>query len=122
MKQEMMKQLKHFFLIVFAMANISMTAVAQINLYVSPAGNDNNNGYLNSSLKTPEGARLKIRSLKLMDANSPITVNFHGGDYPITNTITMTAQDGGSSGAPIIYQAYPGEKVRFSGGISLKYS
>ena len=47
------------------------------------------------------------------------TVLLRGGDYHISSPVVLTAADGGSPGAPVMYRSYPGEQVRLLGGCLL---
>lgn len=91
-------------------------------LYVSAAGNDANDGSVDSPLKTLEGARNKIRQIKAggLPAGG-ITVNLRQGDYKyVENSFALEAQDSGTAECPIIYRAYPGEKVTITGNLEAK--
>ena len=83
-----------------------------VTLYVSPDGNDNNGGALNSPLKSFEGARNKVRNL--IGGSGDITVYFRGGTYTFNSTVVIGSQDSGSTNQKITYAAYPGETPIFS--------
>jgi hypothetical protein len=94
--------------------------------YVSLSGDDSWSGKFaepNSSetdgpFVTLEKARDAIRDLK-RDGQLPdgcITVYIRGGNYSISKTLKLTAEDSGAESSPIIWQAYPGEEVHFIGG------
>ena len=92
-------------------------------LYVSAAGNDDTNkGTKEAPFKTIERARDAIRELKTAGAypEKGITVYIREGIYEYTNSLELTKEDSGTDQGPVVYQAYPGEKVRLSGGASLK--
>jgi len=91
------------------------------NIYVAINGNDSATGQIDKPLQTPEGARLRIRELKATGLKGPITVFFRNGDYHIKKTLAFTIPDTGTPESPILYQAYPGEKVRFIGGEKLTF-
>jgi uncharacterized repeat protein (TIGR02543 family) len=86
--------------------------------YVSPDGDDENSGGINAPLKSWEGIRDRIRSIK-EDQGLPeggITVYFRGGRYPLAQTVWFDEWDSGSERSPITYAAYPGETPVFTGG------
>ncbi|MBO7404032.1 MAG: right-handed parallel beta-helix repeat-containing protein [Clostridia bacterium] len=85
-------------------------------LYVSPLGDDAAAGTEDQPLRTPEGARLRVREL-LRSSPGGITVYFGAGDYSLLDGgIRFDAEDSGIPGAPVVYSAVPGETVRFIGG------
>ncbi len=90
---------------------LSPAALAQ-TIYVSPSGNDNNNGSIGSPLKTLEGARAKVER---MDKSRGIQVLFRGGRYPITQTVTFRDKDSGTPSKKVIYKSHPGETAFFDG-------
>ena len=80
-------------------------------IYVSPDGDDHNDGSIGSPLATPEGARL------LLNEKQPekSTVWLRGGTYYMANTFAYAASDCKN----VAFRAYPGEQVIFSGGVCL---
>ncbi len=93
----------------------------RIVLYVSTQGNDANDGSIQNPFLTVAAARDKIRELRAAGSNPAkgFVVYIREGEYSIHETIEFRAQDGGSEGAPVVYRAYPGEKVTFLGGVSI---
>ncbi len=89
-------------------------------VYVSPTGNDANDGSEAAPLATMKGARDKVRQIKSagMPANG-ITVVFRGGSYPWTEELQFTEEDSGTADGKIVYRSYPGEKAVFEGGIKI---
>jgi hypothetical protein len=86
--------------------------------YVATNGNDDNPGSKTQPFATFEKARKAVRDL-LHDPSwiaEPITVYFRGGIYPISQTLTLIAEDSGSKDAPVTWRSYPGESVSFIGG------
>lgn len=97
-----------------------------VTLYVSTKGNDNWTGRLaapnkpatDGPLKTVEGARNCLRVLRRQGAlkGKPVTVRVRGGTYSLTEPLTFAPEDSGTAEAPVVYEAYPGEKPILSGG------
>ncbi len=108
------------------------------SLYVSPTGNDQNDGTLENPLATIKGARDKIRKIKETDGlpKGGITVYFRDGEYSffekeeIENVSKYTysygtvfgERDSGTAESPIKYCAYPNEKPIFTGGFRVENS
>ena len=92
--------------------------------YVAVDGNDENPGTIDAPFATPERARDAIRELKANGGypDSGVTVYFRGGDYSISSTFELNAQDSGTLSGPNVYKAYPGETVTFMGGKTLDAS
>lgn len=90
-------------------------------LYVSTEGSDRNAGTKARPFRTFEKARDVIRSKKKENVfpKGGITVFIRGGTYYMDSPFTLTAEDSGTPDGPIVYRAYPGEKVRLIGGVFL---
>ncbi|MBU3003870.1 CBM35 domain-containing protein [Paraglaciecola arctica] len=93
----------------------SVFSATQQNFYVSPTGDDTlNPGTLSAPFKTLEKARDAVRSIN-SDMTGDIFVNIRGGNYPITDTITLTSVDSGTNGHRVVYQAYNDETPVLNG-------
>ena len=94
-------------------------------LYVSPSGNDQWSGsYADTQendgpLATLDAARLKVRQLKAANTDVAFEVQIRGGEYSLRETVVFGSEDSGSSDAPIVYMAYPGEKPVFTSGVPI---
>lgn len=95
------------------------------DLYVSPAGNDAWSGSRpdpagdgrDGPFATPEAARDALRARRRAGKTvSGATVWLRGWRYHRDAPFELTAQDGGTRSAPIVYRAFPGEEVRLIGG------
>jgi parallel beta-helix repeat protein len=93
------------------------SAKAAVTYYVAPNGDDAADGSKRTPLATLETARNKIRTLKksgpLPDGGA--TVFVRGGTYSLTNAFCLTAEDAGTSNAPVVYRAYRNEKPIITG-------
>ena len=87
-------------------------------IYVAPTGADTNDGSEGSPLQSFKGARDKIRSMQPDLPSGGITVYFRAGTYE-SPALKLTDEDSGTKDSPIVYTAYPGEKVIFSGAQKL---
>ena len=87
--------------------------------YVATQGNDKAPGTKAAPFANLQRARDAIREWRA-EANSAgkgVVVYIREGIYPQTDTLTFTAEDSGSESAPVVYQAYPGERARIVGGL-----
>ena len=97
-----------------------------VKFYVSPIGNDSWSGQIaapnpdktDGPFQTLERARNQIRMLKKASKlpQGGITVYLRKGIYERKKPFILTAEDSGTKHSPIVYQAYPNEKVRLLGG------
>ncbi|MDD6484941.1 MAG: S-layer homology domain-containing protein [Clostridiales bacterium] len=97
---------------------------ASAKLYVSPSGNDNNDGSEGSPFATVNRAKEAVRSMNTA-GNLPdggVTVYLRGGTYYMDEGMTFTAEDSGREGSVITYTAYPGEEVTISGQTPIEKS
>ena len=96
------------------------------DFYVSTAGNDNWSGRLpepnaaktDGPLATIYRAQQAVRELRKgqPQRKQPIVVMLRGGMYFLDKPIRFGPEDGGTAEAPVVYQAYPGERPILSGG------
>lgn len=94
----------------------------EIKLYVSPNGDDDNDGSVDSPLKSLDGARKRIRDLRNGNLKIPAEVIFQDGEYIISEGVEFTAEDSGTENNNVIYKADDGVKVQFKGAITLDTS
>jgi hypothetical protein len=84
-------------------------------LYVSPSGNDSNNGTVSQPLRTITKAQEIVRSIR-GGMTGDIKVILRGGTYEINAPISFTSNDSGKDSHMVRYEAYPGEVPVLSGG------
>jgi hypothetical protein len=82
--------------------------------YVAPAGQDADAGTLEKPFATLQRAQQAARQ-------KPGTVFLRGGTYYLPETLVFTARDSGTKDAPVIFQAYGGERPVISGGVKLDH-
>jgi hypothetical protein len=94
---------------------------AAITLHISPRGNDSNPGTDDKPLASLEGTRDRLRSLRKSSSvpAGTILVLVHGGEYRVTRTLHLAAEDSGTESSPVVYRAAPRETARFTGGVRL---
>lgn len=92
--------------------------------YIAVDGNDSADGSLNAPFKTLEKARDKVREIIAAGAypDDGITVYLRGGDYEISQSFALGAEDSGTEKAPVTYASYPGETARLTGSKKLDYA
>ena len=88
------------------------------DFYVAQRGSDSNPGTKAKPFATLQRARDAIRGAR---RSGPlpiggISVWVRAGNYPLSHTLKLTAEDSGTPEAPIVYRAYPSEEVRLTGG------
>lgn len=91
----------------------------EINIYVSPEGNDVHPGTIEQPLLSLSGAKDHVRKLKT-SATGDINVWFREGTYRMNETVVFSLEDSGSEGRAITYAAYPRETPVFSSGKEIK--
>lgn len=115
-----------------ALAGVAQAAAPEKqgkSLYVSPVGNDTWSGAIASpnkaktdgplvSLPAARDAVRKLRASSGLPVGG-VTVLVKAGTYNLPASFQLTAEDSGTSTAPIVYRAAPGEIVRLTGGHSL---
>ncbi len=86
------------------------------DIFIAPSGDDHNPGTKERPLHSLEAARDRVRMLKSENPSEGVTINLRQGEYPLSRSFTLTAQDSGSSDAPVVYRNYKKEKVVLMGG------
>lgn len=89
-----------------------------LELFVSPTGNDSNPGSLEAPFATLNKARLAIRALSNKEIN--VTVYLRGGEHKINKTIRFGLEDSAPEGFTYTYKAYQDEKPVMTSGVEVK--
>lgn len=111
-------------LILFFTFAISLSAIAQTQVWVSPNGQDigNTSGDQEHPFATLDGALQYVRQLRqqqMPEELGEVHVILRGGVYPLEQTIKIDQQVGGTSFSPTIIEAAEGEVPVLSGGIAV---
>lgn len=104
---------------------ICVSAYPVKEFYVSREGKSGNAGTKNQPFLTLKEARQAIRTYLQTDKNGGkqnIIVWIRNGTYELSESFELTKEDSGTEMCRIVYQAYPGEKVTFTGGRILSSS
>jgi hypothetical protein len=91
------------------------TAASAKMLWVSPSGSDANIGTRNKPVATLQKAQSLVRKLN-DDMQADIVVNITDGTYRLTEPLVLTAEDSGSNGHRVIWQAAQKAHPVVSGG------
>ena len=68
-------------------------------------------------IKTLESARDAVRALRARGGgHGPVHVSIADGTYPLTQSLTLTPEDGGTPTSPVVYEAAPGAHPIFTAG------
>jgi len=91
-------------------------------LYVAPGGSDANPGTKARPFATLARARDAVRALRHGGALPPggVEVVVRGGEYPVTASLALTAEDSGTAAAPVTYAAATGETPILTGAARLR--
>lgn len=103
------------------MLDAKADAITATTYYVAPGGDDAHPGDAERPFASMERARDAIRALK-QESGLPeggVSVLVRGGEYPVSQTLTLTAEDSGTAESPVVYRAAEGESPVFRGGIRL---
>jgi hypothetical protein len=112
-------------LLAVALAQDVPAPAGQVQLYVSPQGNDSWSGALaepngaktDGPFATPTRARDEIVRLKAEGKlRAGALISFRAGLYELSEALLITPACSGAEGAPVIFAAYPGETPVLSGG------
>ncbi|MBP5673831.1 MAG: right-handed parallel beta-helix repeat-containing protein [Victivallales bacterium] len=85
-------------------------------LYVSPQGDDTAIGSEEKPLASLDGARRRVRQLRVQGVKEEITVLFEDGVYPLKEPVRFTPLDSGTGQGKTVYKALDGKSVIFDGG------
>ena len=101
---------------------IPYLCMAQSHQYfVAPDGDEHNMGTQADPWATLEQARNAIRQVKEKQGHlfDSTIVWLREGIYTIDHSFILDSRDAGLPGAPVVYRAYPGEKVILRGGATV---
>jgi parallel beta-helix repeat protein len=108
-----------------AITHAAAPAASSTVLYVSPEGNDAWSGSLpapnaaksDGPLATPVAARDAVRKFRAAGTlKGGAAIQLRGGTYYLAEPFVLTPEDSGTAAAPLVVEAYPGEKPVLSGG------
>lgn len=97
-----------------------LPSLAENEWFVSPKGNDANPGTREKPFATLEVTRDAVRQFRSTHSTKNATVWLDGGIYTRDRSFELTASDGGSSNAPVIYRSQGNGVPRLVGGRVIK--
>lgn len=103
--------------LLIAAALVTGCSAPELNIYVSPLGDDANPGTEQHPFASLTQAQKAVTAAA---GKSKITVFLRQGSYYLTDPVVFTPRQSGSARCPILYTVYPGEKVVVSGAAVLK--
>lgn len=89
-------------------------------VYVAPDGDGEGDGSREHPFRTLARARDAVRGLRTGGIRGPVCVRIRSGEYPVTRTFELTAEDSGTAEAPVVYRAEEMGKALFYGGARLR--
>ncbi len=95
-----------------------------VTFHVAPSGSDADDGSSSRPFASIERARDAIRALK-KDSGGVLPaggfrVVLGPGDYPVRQTLKLTAEDSGAPGVPLVIQSQRPSEARLRGGVQIK--
>lgn len=108
------KKLFSFFL--FALATFSLPAK---DIFVSPSGNDSNDGTKNLPLRTITSAQQLALNLLEIGEESEITVWLSSGTYSISEPLVFKSLNSKGENVSLVFKAQKGDSPVISGGVEI---
>lgn len=110
-----MKWMKIAFLLGMCLSGMAQT------IYVSPEGNDSNQGTAAKPLASLEGARDKIREMrKEENLTDTVFVKIKGGTYYIQQPLILTPEDSGTKESPVVFTGEATDRPLICGGMKIE--
>jgi hypothetical protein len=104
------------------LATLSFTSLHSAELWVSPAGDDNNAGTKESPFASLAAAQRKARELRRLadpTIENGVHVFVREGIYRLSRPLFFRPEDSGTEKSPTVFAAAPGEHPVLSGGVPL---
>ena len=96
----------------------SLANDTKADFYISPDGDDSENGSIDTPFASLARARDAVRELSKASKDD-ITVLLRGGMYEVPQTVVFGLEDSGNETRSITYKSYPEETPILSAGTSL---
>jgi len=102
-----------------ALALLPVSLVGATQIHVGPQGNDASAGTAESPLATSQAARDMARRIIAQGLTDPVEITFAAGTYTLASPLELRPEDSGTEKFPITWQAAPGAKVVWDGGLAI---
>ena len=107
------------------MTSTLMVVLGAVTVYVSPVGDDTNDGSEAKPLATVEAARNAVRKIRSENGGSlpdgGVQIVFEDGVYRLGGTLELGAEDSGADRAPVVWRARNRGKASISGFVELDW-
>jgi hypothetical protein len=92
-----------------------------VEIFISPNGNNNNDGTEKKPVATVQKARDIIRGFRhyYPNTNKQYVITLLKGVYYPSQTLVLTSEDGGNKENPVIYRGKEGEVIIVDGGVPI---
>jgi hypothetical protein len=112
-----MADMRKVFLLVISVLTLCGVFADAVEFYVASDGRDANVVTQSAPFVTLARARDAVRALKQSGPlpDGGVTVWIREGHYRFDTTLQLGPEDSGTTDAPIVYRAWPGENVIFDG-------
>jgi hypothetical protein len=98
--------------------HLARAAGIQGNVYVSPNGDDTNNGTAGAPVRTVQRAQALVRGLD-QNMSSDVTVVLADGFYRLAAPLSLTAADSGTNGHNVVWTAATGARPVLAGSAQI---
>jgi len=108
--------------VILLLLTVPLLGFAQLQVYVSPTGNDLNNGSISQPFGTLDKTLHHVRELRRTNDASikqGVHIVLKGGTYTLSETIVIRPEDAGTRDSPTIIDAAQNEQPILSGGIQI---
>ncbi|WP_339704015.1 peptide-binding protein [Algoriphagus aquimarinus] len=105
---------------IFLFVAFQSLVFGQTEFFVSPNGNDRNNGDKESPFASIKHAKEVIKAYKVEKPDEEVTLFLKGGIYYLNESLVFGSKESGSVERPYTIRAAEGEKVILSGGMPLE--
>ena len=111
--------MRPYSILLFLFLWIGLSGVAQ-TIYISPSGDDKNQGTSSHPLASLEGARNKINEMRRAGSlNDTVWVKIQGGTYYLQQPFVLGKDDSGTKESPIVFQGDNDDRPLFCGGMEV---